>query len=53
MPIFPLKNMPLEIKQYILKVQADIKIKKGTSKYSQESTIYKIIREHKDFFDKK
>ncbi len=53
MPVFPLKDMPLEVKQYILKVQAEIKIKKGISRYSQESTIYKIIREHKAFFEKK
>jgi hypothetical protein len=53
MPVFPLKKMPEEVKKYILKVQAEIKIKKGTSNFSQESTIYKIIREHKDFFDKK
>lgn len=53
MSIFPLKNMPMDIKKYILKVQGEMKVKKGLSRYSQELTIYKIIKEHMEFMNKK
>lgn len=41
-----LRAMPDDVKKYILKTQGEIKAKKGTQ-YSQESTIYQIVREHK------
>lgn len=42
-----LTNIPPDIKKYILKVQGEIKVKKGTQ-FSQECTIVQIIREHKE-----
>ena len=41
-----LKDIPKDVKDYILKKQLEIKIKKGNYKYSQELTIYHIIREN-------
>ena len=39
-------DMPPDVRAYILKVQADIKIKKGLGKFSQQLTIFHVIREH-------
>ena len=39
-------EMPEDVRKYILKVQGDIKAKKGIGKYSQQQTIIAIIREH-------
>ncbi len=39
-------EMPKEIRNYILKTQADLKIKKGNGKFSQQQTITAIIKEH-------
>lgn len=47
-----LTNIPQEIKIYILKVQGEIKAKKGTQ-FSQECTIVQILREHKEFNESK
>ena len=43
-----LKNMPLDIMDYLLKKQLEIKLEKGIKQYSLEQTIYKIIREQKE-----
>lgn len=43
----PLKNIPEDIKDYILLIQQKTKVEKGTLQYSQPLTIFKIIREHK------
>lgn len=53
MSTFPLENIPLDIKKYILKVQGEIKSKKGVSQYNQQLVIFQIIREHKEFTDSK
>jgi hypothetical protein len=45
MPTINLKNIPEDVRKYILKIQGEIKSKKGTQ-YSQQLTIYQIIREH-------
>lgn len=45
----PLKDYPIDVRRYVLKVQGEAKAEKGISQYSLCKTIYKIIREHKDF----
>jgi hypothetical protein len=52
MATLPLKNIPVDVKKYILKLQGEIKAKKGTQ-YSQEQTIFTIIRQHQEFSEKK
>lgn len=47
-----INNIPPDIKKYILKIQGEIKVKKGTQ-FSQECTIVQIIREHKEIFETK
>ena len=44
-----LKDLPLDVRKYILKLQGEIKAEKGVCQYSMPLTIYKIIREHKEF----
>lgn len=44
-----LKYLPEDIIKYILKIQGEIKSKKGIGQYSQELTVMQIIREHKEF----
>lgn len=53
MSTFPLENIPLDIKKYILKMQGEIKSKKGVSQYNQQLVIFQIIREHKEFSESK
>lgn len=48
-----LKDLPSDVKKYILKVQGEVKAKKGIAQYSQQSTICQIVREHKEFTEKK
>lgn len=45
--------MPKEIKDYVLDMQAALKKKKNVGQFSQEATIYHIIREHKKMTEKK
>lgn len=45
-------KIPPDIKKYILKIQGEIKVKKGTQ-FSQECTIIQIIREHKESSESK
>lgn len=40
--------MPADVKKFILKMQGEIKTTKGVSQYSQEKTIYQIIRAYID-----
>lgn len=42
-----------EVKEYILKVQGEIKSKKCLGKYSQQKTILFIIKDHKEIKEKK
>lgn len=53
MAIVHLKNMPEEIRKYILLIQGNVKANTGRGKYSLESTIYKIIKEHQYLTAKK
>lgn len=47
-----LRAVPDDLKKYLLKVQGEIKSKKGTQ-YSLESTLYQIVREYKKIAEKK
>ena len=40
-------NIPEDVKDHLLDVQATIKKKKKIGKFGLESTIYHIVREHK------
>lgn len=42
-------DMPLDVRKHVLRYQADLNTKKGLKSYSQQQTIYTIIREHEDF----
>lgn len=53
MATLPLKNIPIDVRKYILKVQGDMKVKKGVAQYSQNLVIFQLIREHKEFSEKK
>jgi len=44
-----LKNLPLDVRKFIIKMQGEIKYEKGISQYSMELTMYKIIKEHPKF----
>lgn len=48
MSLFPLKNFTPESVKHILKVQSEMKIKKGVAQYSIALTIEKIVKEHKE-----
>lgn len=48
MNVINLKEVPLDIRKYILKIQGEMKCEKGISQYSISQTVYKIIRDHKD-----
>lgn len=53
MAAFTLKNIPENVLKYILKMQGEIKQTRGTAQFSMESTVYKIINEHKELTEKK
>lgn len=44
-----LKEIPEDVRLFILKMQGEIKCKKGIALYSQESTVYQLIKEHPKF----
>lgn len=48
-----LKDVPMDILKFILKAQFEIKSNKCIKQYSLEQTIYKLLREHKSFPEKK
>ncbi len=50
---FTLKKIPDDVLKYILKMQGVIKEQKGIGQFSMESTVYKILREHKELNEKK
>jgi hypothetical protein len=52
MATLPLKDIPEDVNKYILKVQGDIKAKKGTQ-FSKISTVFQIIREHREIKERK
>lgn len=52
MSTLPLKNIPEDVKKYVLKVQGEIKAQKGTQ-YSQQQTIFTIIKQHQEFNERK
>lgn len=41
-----LKDMPADVREILLKIQAEKKIEKNMLQYSIESTIYAIVREY-------
>lgn len=47
-PTLPLKDIPKDVRKYVLKIQGEMKEKKGVAQYSQQLTIFQIIREHKE-----
>lgn len=53
MSAFTLKKIPQDVIEYILKSQGLIKAEKKIGQFSMESTVYKIIREHKESKEKK
>ena len=46
-------EMPKELRVYVLKLQADMKVKTGNGKFSQQQTINLIIKEHKQESEKR
>lgn len=46
-------DVPSDLHSYILQVQGNIKSQKGIGKYSQQRVILTIIKEHKEFKEKK
>lgn len=46
------KGIPEDLAKFILKIQGDIKAKKGTGTYSQGQAILHIIREYKVLINK-
>lgn len=46
-------EMPKEVRKYVLTFQLDMKIKRGNGKISQQQAISQIIKEHKEFLEKK
>jgi len=48
-----LRDLPLDVRKYILKLQGEIKAERGVCQYSMPLTIYKIIREHQALKSKK
>lgn len=42
-------KLPEDVRKIVLRVQADIKKKKNMKLYSQQLTIFHIIREYRDF----
>lgn len=53
MASFNLKNIPDDVIKHILKIQGEKKTEKGVGLYSQQQTVFQIIREHKEFTEKK
>lgn len=41
-------ELPKEVRDYVLAVQAKLKIKTGNGKFSQQQTINWIIKDHKE-----
>lgn len=42
-----LRDVPLEVYQHLIKIQAEKKQKHNKGQFSLEMTVYSIIREHK------
>lgn len=53
MAMITLRTIPEEVYEFLLETQGKIKVDKKVSQYSLEQTIYKLVREHKDFSSKK
>lgn len=45
-------EMPKEVRNYVLLIQAELKIKTGNGKLSQQQAINWIIKNHKEFSKK-
>lgn len=44
-----LKEMPMDVRKFVLKIQGEIKNEKCIGQYSMEHTVYKLLREHPQF----
>lgn len=44
-------EMPKEVRQFVLLLQAKMKVETGNGKFSQQQTITKIIKEYKKITD--
>lgn len=53
MPHISLKTIPPDIYQFILKTQGEAKVEKKSSQYSLEKTIIKMLKDLKEFKEKK
>lgn len=53
MAALTLKEIPEDVLKYILQSQGSIKAERKIGQFSMESTVYKIIREHKELNIKK
>lgn len=45
-------EMPKDVRTHVLKMQANLKIKKNNGKFSQQQTISHIIKEHAEIKSK-
>lgn len=41
-------EIPKELRAYVLQIQADLKVKTGNGKFSQQQAINAIIKEHRE-----
>lgn len=48
-----LKNMPPDIRKYLLLLQANAKMEKDRKQYSMEATIYRVIKLQMELENKK
>lgn len=48
-----LRDIPTDLKKFILNTQSEKKIEKGVGQYSLCQTIYTLLREHPEFTKKK
>jgi hypothetical protein len=44
-----MKDVPDDVLKFILKIQGEVKTTKCIKQYSMELTIYKLLREHRDY----
>lgn len=45
-------EMPEDVRKHVLRFQAELKIKKDLKKYSLQTTIYAMLREHAELTKK-
>lgn len=45
--------MPKEVRQFVLSLQAELKVKKNNGKFSQQQTINHIVKEYRELTKQK